>query len=447
MKIKSIYQKIGLIFIAGFIIQFILIVIFYRQVIQNKIISEVYNQDSNRSTIMQEIATDFQKYPNRPAKIQQGIDKYSKSYNIIITIKDLEDNVLYSSNINQSGKNYIKEQVFIKLGNKRSYIIDGEFPPKINFIKNADKTNTARRGLSFILFAVSFITCFLIYKILANPIKKISKAINDINYGNTLIKIPYDKDDELGLLCRNFEDMGKRLKKSEETGQDLIQAMSHDVKTPLTSIIGYSKRLLEGKVKDEKKSEYYETIYRKANDLKQLLTELEDYSTVNSGVKYDNSIVSCNSYFNEICTNLKSEINEKKCDFEFLTEVDNSININIDVNKLNRVFYNITQNSIKYAGEGCLIKINCSLDKDCVKFEIMNNGEGVPDAELDRIFDKFHRIDSSRSRQTGGTGLGLAICKDVVNHMDGNISAKNLDDYGFSIIFMIPINKKVVGSI
>jgi signal transduction histidine kinase len=438
MKIKSIYQKIGLLFITGFIIQFILVVIFYRQVIQNKIISEVYNQENNRATIMQEIATDFQQFPNRPLKIQQVIDKYSKNYNIIITIKDLEDKVLYASNVKQNNKNYIREQVLIKLGNKKTYIINGEFPPKINFIKNADKTNTARRVLVSIIFIVSLITCILIYRILANPIKKISKAINSMNYGNTLIEIPYNKYDELGLLCRNFEDMGKRLKKSEETQQDLIKALSHDIKTPLTSIIGYSKRLLDGKVKDDKQSEYHEIIYRKANDLKQLLTELEDYSNVSAEIKYNTTLINCNTYFNEICTNIKNEIVDKKCTLEFLTEIDNSININIDDNKLNRVFYNIIQNSIKYAGEECIIKIKCSEDRDYVKFEISDSGDGVPEEELERIFDKFHRIDTSRSRQTGGTGLGLAICKDIINHLGGKIFARNLKDYGFSIIFMIP---------
>lgn len=438
MKIKSIYQKIGLIFIVGFIVQFILVIIFYSQVIQDKVISEVYNQENNRATIMEEIATDFQKYPNRPIKIQQGIDMYSKKYKIIITIKDLEDTILYTSTVKQNNKNYIREQVFIKLGTKKSYIINGEFPPKINLIRNSDKTATARRALSFIIFSVSLTTFILIYKILANPIKKISKAINSIDYGNTLIEIPYDKDDELGLLCRNFENMGKRLKKSEDTQEDLIKALSHDIKTPLTSIIGYSKRLLEGKVKDDKKSEYYDTIYRKANDLKGLLTELEDYSTINSEVKYENLLVNCNGYFNEICTYLKSELDEKKYNFQFSTEVEDSISLNVDRNKLNRVFYNIVQNSIKYAGEECLIKIKCSADKDYVKFEVTDSGEGVPDAELERIFDKFHRIDTSRSRQTGGTGLGLAICKDIVTHMGGKIFAKNLKDYGFSIIFIIP---------
>ncbi|MBC8059107.1 MAG: HAMP domain-containing histidine kinase [Clostridiaceae bacterium] len=440
MKINSIYKKISLIFIIGFIVQFILVIIFYRQVIQNKIIAEVYNQSTNRSTIMQEIATDFQKYPNRPAKIQQTIDKYSKNNKVFITITDLEDTVLYSSTTKSVNKNNIKEQVFIKLGARKSFIINGEFPPKINLIKNADKTITTRRVLILIIFTVSLVTCILIYKILANPIKKISKAIKSIDYGNTLIEIPYDKEDELGLLCRNFEDMGKRLKKSEETQQDLIQAMSHDVKTPLTSIIGYSKRLLEGKVKEDKQNEYYDTIYRKANDLKQLLTELEDYSNVNSGIKYDTVKVNCNNYLNELCTNLKPEILEKKCSFEFITEVEASTNINIDVYKLNRVFNNLIQNSIKYAGESCLIQIKCSEDKDYVKFEVTDSGEGVPENELQRIFDKFHRIDTSRSRETGGTGLGLAICKDIVNHMGGKISAKNLKDYGFSIIFIIPIS-------
>ena len=443
MKIKSIYQKIGLLFITGFIIQFILVIVFYRQVIQNKIISEVYDQESNRSAIMQEIATNFQKFPNKPLKIQQGINAYSKNYKVFITIKDLEDNVLFSSTVEKDAKNYIREQAFIKLNNKKSYIITGEFPPKINLIKNADKTSSAWRVLTSIIFIVSLITCILIYKILANPIKKISKAITSLDYGNTLIEIPYDKDDELGLLCRNFEDMGKRLKKSEEIQQDLIKALSHDIKTPLTSIIGYSKRLLDQKVKEDKKSEYYETIYRKANDLKVLLNELEDYSDVNFETKYNNSLVNCNDYYNEICNNLKSELNEKKCNLEFSTELLSSVKINIDVNKLNRVFYNLIQNSIKYAGEGCYITITCSREKDYVKFEVTDSGDGVPESELERIFDKFHRIDTSRSRQTGGTGLGLAICRDIVSNMDGKISAKNLKDYGFSIIFLIPIVEEI----
>ena len=88
---------------------------------------------------------------------------------------------------------------------------------------------------------ISIIILVIIYRFITNPLKKLSKAVKNIQYGNTLVEIPYYGEDELGLLCRNFEEMGKRLKKSEDNQQELIQAISHDVKTPLTSIIGYSK--------------------------------------------------------------------------------------------------------------------------------------------------------------------------------------------------------------
>lgn len=294
------------------------------------------------------------------------------------------------------------------------------------------------------IILLSIIILALVYKSIANPLKNLSKAVNSIDYGKTLVEIPYYLNDELGFLCRNFEEMGRRLKKSENNQQELIQAISHDIKTPLTSIIGYSKRLAEDKVKESKKEKYFEIIHKKANDLKFLLEELEDYSNINVQSKYIEETVNIFESFEKFCYNLKTELENKDINFTYYNELNPSINLVLDKKKMKRVFMNLIQNSFKYAGENCTLIIKGISNEKSLSLEVTDNGSGVSNDQLDKIFDRFYRVESSRSREKGGTGLGLTICKDIVEYYGGTIYARNLpNNGGFSIVINCNFNDKL----
>ena len=130
--------------------------------------------------------------------------------------------------------------------------------------------------------------------------------------------------------------------------------------------------------------------------------------------------------FKNISLEFKMEAESKGAIFNYSNMIDKNLIVNFDVNKIRRVFMNLVQNSLKYAGDSCIINITGISDDKILRFEINDNGEGVPEEHINKIFDRFYRVDSSRSREKGGTGLGLAICKDIVENHGGEIRAINL---------------------
>jgi signal transduction histidine kinase len=438
---KSIYRRIILILLLGFIVQVFLAGIFYQHVVVNNIIKEINDQENSRQEILQDIINSIQKYPNNLRKTQTVINDLTRKYKVSIDVKNMDGTTVLKSNENTNSISNIQEHAYVKVGSKLEYIIYGYFPARINSSATKMQDIQFRMWIAIAIFIISFIASFFIYKTLTDSFKKLSKAASKINYGNTLVEIPYYENDEFGMLCRSFEEMGRRLKTSEKNQQELIAAISHDIKTPLTSIMGYSKRLVESKVTEERKDEYYKIIYRKANDLRLLLEELGDYSNIKDN--YRKVKVNCIDYLNVISKEIKSEVEHKGAEFKFISKVNSSINIEIDESKLKRVFMNVIENSLKYANENCSITLNCFDKSDKVYFEIGDNGSGVPSEQLTKIFDKFYRVDTSRSREKGGTGLGLAICKDIVENHGGSIGARNNEDGGLCIWFYLLTNNKI----
>lgn len=420
--------------------------LFYRHVVLNRVIYEINAQENKRQEVMDNGEAIVDKFGDNINDLKTNLISYSRKSKVLFIVKDIEGKEILKVPFKFKTISKIKEQQYIRKSGKVAYILYGYFPPKLELKDNFNE-NKDRIFIGFTILLIALLCDFLIYKLIAEPIRNLSKAISKLNYGNTINEIPYYSDDEFGQLCRSFEDMGKRLKSSEENQQQLIQAMSHDIKTPLTSIIGYSKRLVEGKVAEHKKNEYYSIIYRKATDLKYLLGELDDYASLNSSEKYHFTVFNLTEYYNKVYYKLSLELSSKECKFSY-DELENSygnqqICIKVDEKKMNRVFTNIVQNCIKYAGSNCSINLKAYADENWVYFEVRDNGHGVPEEQLNKIFERFYRVETSRSREKGGTGLGLAICKDILVCHEGNIYGENLPDGGFAITIYLPIYREI----
>lgn len=442
---KSIYKRIAFILMAAFAIQIILVGVFYNQVMVKQIVGEISEQENARQKLLQDISAEIEKYSINSSEVADKINNISQKYHANIDIKDSEGNSLISFDSKLNNGDFIKEHTEIKRDGKIEYIVYGYFPPRIsnidNNLKNKDVSEDRKISIldALLIFLVSLSTMFTIFFILAEPLKRLSKAVASINYGNTLVKIPYYNNDEFGKLCRNFEDMGKRLRRSEDNQQELMQAVSHDIKTPLTSIIGFTKRLKENKVSEDKKADYYETVYRKAIELQEILEELEEYSNNNKEKQYTYVKINSKEYIKKTCSELKIEYEQKGCTVIYNIDVNENAQIYADIKKMKRVFANILNNSLKYAGDSCIIKIECSIGDNMLSISITDNGAGVPEEFINKIFDRFYRVDTSRSREKGGTGLGLAICKEIIEKHHGRISASDSPEGGLCINFKIPV--------
>lgn len=437
---KSINTKITIIIIIGLLFQVIITGSFYQLALTKKIIYEINNDANTRQGMLINVVKQIEKMGDNVPKIQTYLLQYSQNKNVDFKIKNLNGNIIYVTTFTNNMSKKIEDRGFVEFNNKPKYVVYAYFPTKIDVILGSVRGNDTKLLLALIVGAIAIITSFIIYYIIGIPLKKLRNAMGDIDYGNTEVKIPYVANDEIGLLCRNIEEMGLRLKKSEENQNHIVQAISHDLKTPLTSILGYVTRLNDGKVNsEEKRIEYYEIIKRKTLDLKYLIDELEDFSKLFKNGKYDMKRMDLDYFLDNIRYELGLEAKQRGREFQFEKTIKESCSIIIDEGKIRRVFTNVVGNALKYAGENAKISIKCISSSNYVTFEISDDGIGVPEEEIDKIFNKFYRVETSRSREMGGTGLGLAICKDIIECHGGEIWAKNNLSGGFSILFNMPI--------
>ncbi|MDV3428724.1 MAG: HAMP domain-containing histidine kinase [Bacillota bacterium] len=440
-KVKiNIYKKMGAVLLLSFIIQAVLLIVFYRNIFTDRLVREINGQEDNRSAILQMVSNILLDSSISKEEAWSKIDDVSSAYKAGFTIKDSSGNTVYFSQESFSGGS-IQSQEYVKENDKISYLIYGYFPALIEGMSMDNKEVTMSMILIGGLLTISFMSLYIIYRLIAKPIKSLSKAARELNYGKTEISIPYHSQDEIGELSRTFEEMGMRLKLSEDNQKEMIGAISHDIKTPLTSIMGYSKRLKDGKVKDEKKEEYYNIIWKKAADIENLLAELDDYGILNSKSSYNFKQVSAEEIFSLIVKEIGRDLEEKNIRFNVVNKLTEGSLIKIDEVNIKRVFYNIVYNSLKYGGKNVEISAAAEEMENFIRFSISDNGNGVLDQNLDKIFARFFREEESRNREKGGTGLGLSICREVIESHGGKIHGEN-NHPGLSIIFTLPkVNK------
>lgn len=301
-----------------------------------------------------------------------------------------------------------------------------------------------------VVFILMFTALFLIlwiYRGIVIPLGRMKIATQNIKDGNLDFELEIEADDEIGQLCRDFEEMRKRLKDTAEEkveydrkSKELISNISHDLKTPITAIKGYVEGIMDG-VADtpEKMDRYIKTIYNKANEMDLLINELTLYSKIDSNrIPYNFSTVLVNDYFDDCAEDLAMELEARGIEFGYFNYVESDVKIIADVEQLKRVINNIVSNSEKYMDkEHGKINLRVKDVGDFVQIELEDNGKGIGAKELPHIFDRFYRTDASRNSSKGGSGIGLSIVKKIVEEHGGKIWATSKEGTGTVMYFVI----------
>lgn len=219
----------------------------------------------------------------------------------------------------------------------------------------------------------------------------------------------------------------KQAKISEERKNDLVLYLAHDLKTPLTSIIAYLTLLRDDENMDEqKRAECINISLDKANRLNELIKEFFEITCYNiSDMKIEKQEINLSMMLSQITDEFYPLLYPKNMTFE--TDIEDDIIINADPDRLARVFDNLLRNAIAYSYKDTAIKVKAVHIGGRVMITFTNKGNDIPQEKLTSLFDKFFRLDSSRSSQTGGSGLGLAIAKEIINCHDGTITASCID--------------------
>ena len=355
------------------------------------------------------------------------IKLYVKNNGGYITIKDTLGNTVYTNNKDLS-----------KIFSTTTMInIDNEiYELTFSKVYKTPGIKIFRNFMIYEIIIVSGVIIFLFFissKQLIDPIETITKDINDYKFGKRPFKRKMPK--KMQQIQNAFVDMVDSLELEKENQNQIIASISHDIKTPLTSVIGYSDRLKNKDLTDEKKEKYINKIYDKALNMKAILEEFDDYQSCNIKDTLKLEKISINDVLQCVKNDFEDELNDKNIKLE-ISSTCNQREITVDLVKLKRVFSNIITNSAThFNGRKGLIKIDVVQKGNMIRFELSDNGGGVKtDTDLKRIFEPFYTTDPSRKI----SGLGLSICKQIISSFDGRIYAKNNKIGGLSIIFVIP---------
>lgn len=299
------------------------------------------------------------------------------------------------------------------------------------------------------LVTALFLTQWL-QKGVIEPIDQLNTAMHNIRDGNldyALRTGDMEDDSEIGQLYASYEDMRLRLKENAEEkleqetqNRELIRNISHDLKTPITSIRGYVEGLLDGVANTpEKQKKYLLIIRNKANDMTNLINELTLYSQIdNDKIPYNFRRLNVSDYFSDCVDEIGIDLESRGIALNYSNLVSPDTQIIADPEQMKRVINNIIGNSIKYMDKPKgRIDIRILDEQDQIRFEIEDNGKGIGAEELPRIFDRFYRTDSSRNSSQGGSGIGLSIVKKIVEDHGGYIWATSTLGQGTCMHFVL----------
>lgn len=324
----------------------------------------------------------------------------------------------------------------------------------ISILDSASRTARVQlmtKDLFFSAFMILVITGLSvgswIYRSVAGPLVKLKKATHNIKAGNLDFVLDVEGTDEFSELCKDFEDMRKRLKESAEErvvldkeNKELISNISHDLKTPMTAIKGYVEGIMDG-IADtpEKMERYIRTIYNKTNEMDHLINELTFYSKIDTNrIPYTFSKLNVEDYFNDCAEELSVEMETRNIELVYANYVDNKVQIIADGEQIRRVIHNIISNSIKYMDKKKgIIQIRVKDVGDFIQIEIEDNGKGIAAKDLTNIFDRFYRTDVSRNSSKGGSGIGLSIVKKIMEDHGGKVWVTSREGIGTIMYFVL----------
>ncbi|SFC94487.1 sensor histidine kinase [Clostridium uliginosum] len=359
-----------------------------------------------------------------------------KNSNVVeenIDIYNALKNAITSKEYNQ--ENSVKEKVYImplKIQAERVYLIYSKIPEaRITY-------NTVHVSNSFLALLLTFIVFIVIFVIITNKkmkyLDEIAIGLKIIASGNLNHRIHEKGRDEVRNIAYNINNMAKEIgekihseRMAEKTKADLITNVSHDLRTPLTSVMGYIGLVNEERYKDkEEMKEYLNIAFNKAEKLKLLIEDLFEYTKLNNdGIKLSKEQVNLSEFLSQLIEEVSPLLDENSLTVHKKFESD-KIYVCIDTTKMLRVFENLITNAIKYSDKPGEIVIGVYEKDNYATVVCRNKGNNIPKEKLDKLFDRFYRVDESRNANTGGSGLGLAISKNIVKLHEGKIWAESI---------------------
>jgi signal transduction histidine kinase len=273
------------------------------------------------------------------------------------------------------------------------------------------------------LFLSVFLALYLSSSIL-KPLRRLSHAAWDLAHGNLDSRVEVSGRDEISELSGYFNYMAERIQHSSQLQKDFVANVSHEIRTPLTSIEGFSQALLDGMVEtDEDRRRYLNIICDESRRLKRLLSQLLALSRIDAGAwALHPAPLSVSDFMRDLGEKFQPRALELGVSLKAEAPPEMP-SIETDRDTLEQVVRNLVDNALKFTSQGGKVTLAAEpLPAGGVRIKVSDNGQGIPEGELEHIFDRFARVERSRSQRYGGSGLGLAVCRELLNLLGGRIT-------------------------
>jgi len=281
--------------------------------------------------------------------------------------------------------------------------------------------------LALIVFIFAALISYFIVRKMTRPLKQISTAASRFANGDFSSRVPVQSDDEIGEMTQAFNNMADSLQKSEDLRRDFIANVSHELRSPMTSVTGFVDGILDGTIPEEKTNHYLQIVSDEVHRLSRLVSRMLDITVLQG-----RTVTEGKSKFNfcecvmHVCESFEERVKEKNININVELPIE-GVSVFANEDAIYQVIFNLADNAIKFSEAGSHVDISVLERGNNASFSIKNYGAEIPAESLPYVFDRFHKADSSRSKDKAGLGLGLYIAKTIVSQHNGKISATSKD--------------------
>lgn len=292
-----------------------------------------------------------------------------------------------------------------------------------------------------ILFLLSLIILIFFTEIVYIPLRKITEATEQYASGNMHYEFSVESEDEMGYLAASLSYMANEIARSEDDQKKFVANVSHDFRSPLTSIRGYLEAMIDGTIPPEMYDKYLNIVLNETDRLTKLTNSLLTLNNLNTnGMMLNKTDFDINRTIRNVAASFEGTCRQKMIAIELVLTGD-EMYVVADMDKIQQVLYNLLDNAIKFSHHNSIIKMETTEKRNKIFISVKDSGIGIPKDDLKLIWDRFYKSDLSRGKDKKGTGLGLSITKEIIQAHGEHINVISTEGVGTEFIFSLPKSK------
>ena len=421
----SVQYKVPLLVLASLLLNILFVGLYYNLSLAKSISTNYSQNEAALEQTALEIAGGLEGRTDYGAALAEQAARR----NLIAEVRDVGGNTLMRTG-SETGVNFdLSAGAMLRSGGE-TLLLKVTSPIPLGLLSSFSFVNDLFAGELAIIFVILLMLGLVLYFSNVRPIVALERTLRQYRQGVRPRKT--GRRDEIGMLQNSFVGLTETLDEEKRIQSRMIASISHDIKTPLTSVMGYAEQLSKGNVSGERFTRYLEILYSKAVRIRELVDQFDEYL----GFELQPALKKKKTTAGEVC-----RMAEEDCAEELRAQgVDFSVScacpghqLELDLPQVSRVFANLIANSLHYAGERPAVSVRCEEQGGRALFSVSDNGPGVDPQELSRIFEPFYT--SAASRRVAG--LGLSICRSIVENHGGSIRAENAPGGGLRVFFSL----------